>query len=64
MVAPEMKVPFTLAQVAVFLAVTRTGSHRNARIACSISQPAVSKNLNGLEQVAASSALKQLIACL
>ena len=49
--APEVKVPFSLAQVAVFLAVARTGSTISASLACSISQPAVSKSLNGLEQV-------------
>lgn len=50
-VAPEVKVPFSLAQVAVFLAVARTGSPTSASLACSISQPAVSKSLSGLEQV-------------
>ena len=50
-VAPEVKVPFSLAQVAVFLAVARTGSPTSASLECSISQPAVSKSLSGLEQV-------------
>ncbi len=50
-VAPEVKVPFSLAQVAVFLAVARTGSPTSASLACCISQPAVSKSLSGLEQV-------------
>ncbi|DBB03856.1 TPA: hypothetical protein ACH3X1_012948 [Trebouxia sp. C0004] len=49
-VAPEVKVPFSLAQVAVFLAVARTGSPTSASLACCISQPAVSKSLSGLEQ--------------
>ena len=50
-VAPEVKVPFSLSQVDVFLAVARTGSHISASVARSISQPAVSKSLSGLEQV-------------
>lgn len=50
-VAPEVKVPFSLSQVDVFLAVARTGSHISASLARSISQPAVSKSLSGLEQV-------------
>lgn len=51
MVAPGEKVPFTLVQVAVFLAVARTGGPTSAAQALAISQPAVSKSMNGLEQV-------------
>lgn len=50
-VAPEVKVPFSLSQVEVFLAVARTGSTTSASLARCISQPAVSKSLSGLEQV-------------
>lgn len=50
-VVPEVKVPFSLSQVDVFLAVARTGSYISASLARSISQPAVSKSLSGLEQV-------------
>ena len=48
---PEERLPFTLAQVAALLTVARTGSTRSAALALSISQPAVSKSLSGLEQV-------------
>ena len=50
-VATEAKVPFSLSQVDVFLAVARTGSYISASLARSTSQPAVSKSLSGLEQV-------------
>lgn len=50
-VSPGEKVPFTLGQVAVFLAVARTGGPTSAAQALNISQPAVSKSVSGLEQV-------------
>lgn len=50
-VAPGEKVPFTLVQVAIFLAVARTGGPTLAAQVLDISQPAVSKTLSGLEQV-------------
>lgn len=50
-VTPGEKVPFTLVQVAVFLAVARTGGPTSAAQALNISQPAVSKSVGGLEQV-------------
>ena len=47
---PEDRLPFTLSQVAALLTVARTGSVTSAALALSISQPAVSKSLSGLEQ--------------
>ncbi len=48
---PEDRLPFTLSQLAALLTVARTGSVTSAALALSISQPAVSKSLSGLEQV-------------
>lgn len=63
-VSPGEKVPFTLGQVAVFLAVARTGGPTSAAQALNISQPAVSKSVSGLEQVSSSYSTFCLAQCL
>lgn len=47
----EDKVSFTLVQLAIFLTVARTGNMKTAALILNITQPAVSKSLNTLEQV-------------
>ena len=50
-ISPSDRIPFTLAQLAVFCLVARTGNFKSCALALSISQPAVSKSLSAFERV-------------